>query len=288
LNVREGRVKPARDEKILAEWNGLMIHALAECGVVLGRADALAAAEAAARFVLGQMSQADGKLYRSYKDGRARFNGYLEDYAAFARGLVALYEATFDLRWLGEASRLTQLMFAQFHDAADGGFYQTGLDHETLVVRRKDYIDNAIPSGNSLAAELLLRLGVLVGNDDYRREAARVLLTLNAGMGRQPTGFGRMLCALDTLLHPSQEVAIVGDPEAAATQALLAEVRRRYLPNTVLALKVPNAESMLPLLEGRGPVDGKPAAYVCEHYACKLPVTAPAALASLLDGGATG
>lgn len=282
--IREGRVKPARDEKILVEWNGLMIHALAECGVVLGRADALAAAEAAARFVLEQMSQPDGKLYRSYKDGRARLNGYLEDYAAFARGLVALYEATFDLRWLGEASRLTQLMFAQFHDAAGGGFYQTGVDHETLVVRRKDYIDNAIPSGNSLAAELLLRLASLVGNDDYRREAARILLAIKEAMGRQPTGFGRMLCALDTLLQPSQEVAIVGDPEAAATQALLGEVRRRYLPNTVLALKAPDAENMLPLLEGRGLVEGQPAAYVCEHYACKLPVTTPDALAALLDG----
>lgn len=281
--VREQRVKPGRDEKILTEWNGLMIHALAECGVVLGRSDALEAAEAAARFVLDQMSQADGKLYRSYKDGRARFNGYLEDYAAFGRGLVALYEATFDLRWLGEASRLTQLMFSQFHDAAGGGFYQTGVDHETLVVRRKDYIDNAIPSGNSMAAELLLRLATLVGNDDYRREAARIVLTIKDALGRQPTGFGRMLCVLDALIHPSQEVAIVGDRDAAETQALLGEVRRRYLPHTVVAHKTPDAESMLPLLEGRGLVDGKPAAYVCEHYACKLPVTTPEALATLLD-----
>lgn len=286
--VREQRIKPGRDEKILTEWNGLMIHALAECGVVLGRSDALAAAESAARFILEQMSQADGKLYRSYKDGRARLNGYLEDYAAFGRGLVALYEATFDLRRLGEASRLTQLMFDQFHDAADGGFYQTGKDHETLVVRRKDYIDNAIPSGNSLAAELLLRLAVLVGNDGYRREAARIILMVKDALGRQPTGFGRMLCALDTLLHPSQEVAIVGDPDAAETQVLLDEVRRRFLPNTVSALKAPDAESMLPLLEGRGLVDGKPAAYVCENYACKLPVTTPADLAALLDGNRVG
>lgn len=283
FGVREQRVKPGRDDKILTEWNGLMIHALAECGVVLGREDALEAAQAAARFVLGQMCQPDGKLYRSYKDGRARLNGYLEDYAAFARSLVALYEATFDLRWLGEASRLTKLMFAQFHDAAGGGFYQTGVDHEMLVVRRKDYIDNAIPSGNSLAAELLLRLAALVGNDDYRREAARIVLTVKDALGRQPTGFGRMLCSLDTLLQPSQEIAVVGDPDAAATQALLGEVRRRYLPNTVLAHKAPDAESMLPLLEGRGLVDGKPAAYVCEHYACKLPVTTPDALAALLD-----
>ncbi|HXF62800.1 MAG TPA: thioredoxin domain-containing protein [Caldilineaceae bacterium] len=282
--AREQRVKPGRDEKILVEWNGLMIHALAECGVVLGRADALQAAEAAARFILEQMSQPDGRLYRSYKDGRARLNAYLEDYAAFARSLVALYEATFDLRWLGEASRLTQLMFAQFHDAEGGGFFQTGIDHEALVARRKDYIDNAIPSGNSLAAELLLRLAVLVGNEDYRREATRILLTVKEALGRQPTGFGRMLCALATLLQPSQEIAIVGDPADPATQSLLQEARRRYLPDTVLALKRPGEANPLPLLEGRELVEGQPAVYVCENYACKLPVTTPEALAALLDG----
>ncbi|MCC6455298.1 MAG: thioredoxin domain-containing protein [Caldilineaceae bacterium] len=280
---REKRVKPARDEKILVEWNGLMIHALAEVGVVLGRQDALDAAIAAADFILTQMSQPDGKLYRSYKDGRARFNAYLEDYAAFARALVALYEATFDLRWLGEASRLTQLIFEQFHDAERGGFFQTGLDHEQLVARRKDYIDNAIPSGNSLTAELLLRLAVLVDNEQYRREATRVILTLKEAMAQQPTGFGRMLTALNALLHPSQEIAIVGDPNDATTRAMLAEVRGRYLPTTVLALKQPGMESMLPLLADRDLVNGQPAAYVCENYACKLPVTTAEALAALLD-----
>jgi uncharacterized protein YyaL (SSP411 family) len=283
FNEREKRIKPARDEKILVEWNGLMIHALAEVGVVLGRADALNAAIDAADFILTHMSQPDGKLYRSYKDGRARFNAYLEDYAAFARALLALYEATFDLRWLGEASRLTQIIFEQFHDSEKGGFFQTGVDHETLVTRRKDYIDNAVPSGNSLAAELLLRLAVLVDNEQYRREATRVILTLKDAMAQQPTGFGRMLSALHTLLYPSQEIAIIGNPNDEATRALLAEVHRRYLPTTVLALKEPDAETMLPLLAERGLVNGQPAAYVCENYACKLPVTTPEALAQLLD-----
>ena len=259
-----------------------MIHALAECGVVLGRADALKAATAAASFILSRMSQSDGKLYRSYKDGRARFDACLEDYAAFARSLVALYEATFDLRWLAEASRLTKLLLAQFLDAAGGGFYQTGVEHETLVARRKDYIDNAVPSGNALAAELLIRLAVLVGNDDYRREATRIVLTMKAGMARQPMGFGRLLCSLDALLAPSREVAIVGDPDDPATQALLAAVRRRHLPNTVLALLKPGEESVLPLLQGRTLVNGKPAAYVCEHYACKLPVTSAEELITLI------
>lgn len=295
---RENRIKPARDEKILTEWNGLMIHALAEISQALEMPQALDAAINAANFVLQTMSQADGKLYRSYKgigtqintdehglveaeDSQfairnsqpAKFNAYLEDYAAFARGLIALYEATFDLRWLAEASRLVKMMFDQFHDPINGGFFQTGKDHEALVVRRKDYIDNAIPSGNSLAAETLLRLSVLVGNDTYRKEAARIITTLKDSAARQPTGFGRLLCALDTLLAPSQEVAIVGEPADPATQLLLAEVRKRFLPNTVLALKKPDEESMLPLLAGRTLVDGKATAYVCENYACKLPVT---------------
>jgi uncharacterized protein YyaL (SSP411 family) len=281
LRARETRIKPGRDEKILTEWNGLMIHALAECGVVLDRPDALAAAVQAAEFILAKMSQPDGRLYRSYKDGQARFNAYLEDYAAFVRSLIALYEATFDLRWLGEATRLTQLMFAQFHDAA-GGFFQTGVDHEALVARRKDFIDNAIPSGNALAAEALLRLAVLLDKPAYRDEAGRILLMMKDAMARQPTGFGRLLGVLDGYLAPSQEIAIVGAPDGPDTRALLAEVRRHFLPHTVLALKAPEQETMLPLLQGRTLVAGKAAAYVCENFACKLPVTDAAALAKLL------
>ncbi|MEM7530579.1 MAG: thioredoxin domain-containing protein [Chloroflexota bacterium] len=288
FDEREKRVKPGRDDKILTEWNGLMIHALAECGVVLERSDAVNAAINAAEFILTNMSQEDGRLYRSYKDAPnknkgARFNAYLEDYAAFIRSLIALYEATFELRWLGEASRLTKIMIEQFADEAGGGFFQTGKDHEQLVVRRKDLIDNAIPSGNSMAAESLLRLAVLLGNDEYRKLALRIPQITSEMMGRQPTGFGRVLCALNTLLTPSQEVAIIGDPALPETQALLHEVHYRYLPNTVVALCHPDETSMLPLLEGRTLVGGKPTAYVCENYACKLPVTEASALGKLLD-----
>ncbi len=283
--VREERVKPERDDKVLTEWNGLMIHALAEVGVVLGREDALEAAKKSADFVLAEMSQENGLLFRSYKDGRARFNAYLEDYAAFARGLVALYEATFELRWLAEAVRLTKIMQSQFSDEVRGGFYQTGMAHEQLVVRRKDFIDNAIPSGNSMAAELLLRLAKLTGNEEYRKEAARIFEIMAAAMAQQPTGFGRMLTALDDFLAPSQEVAVVGLLEDARTQALLEEVRRHYLPHTVLALKEPDSENPLPLLEGRGLVDGEPAAYVCENYACRLPVTGVEELRNAVASG---
>ena len=282
FSEREKRIKPGRDDKILTEWNGLMVHALADVGVVLGRDDALDAAAKAAAFILAHMSQENGLLFRSYKDGRARFNAYLEDYTAFARGLVALYEATFELRWLAEAVRLTKIMQSQFADEARGGFFQTGIDHEQLVVRRKDFIDNAIPSGNSMAAELLVRLAKLTGNEDYRAVATRIFQIMDAAMAQQPTGFGRMLSALDDLLTPSQEVAVVGPLGDARTQALLHETRRHYLPHTVLALKEPDSENPLPLLEGRTMVDGQPAAYVCENFSCKLPVTDVEALRHLL------
>lgn len=278
---RAGRIKPGRDEKILTEWNGLMIHALAECSAALDAPAALDAAIRAADFILANMCQPDGRLYRSFKDGRARFNAYLEDYAAFIRGLIALYEATFDLRWLGEATRLAQQMIAQFHDAG-GGFFQTGIDHEELVARRKDFVDNAIPSGNSLAAESLLRLSVLLDKPEYRSTAGHILLMMKDAMARQPTGFGRLLGVLDTYLAPSQEIAVVGDPDAAATRALLAEVRRHFLPHTVIAFTAPDVENPLPLLQGRTLVDGRPAAYVCQNYACKLPVTKEEDLAALL------
>ena len=282
---REKRVKPERDDKVLTEWNGLMIHALADVGVVLGRTDALEAARAAASFILAEMSQENGFLFRSYKDGRARFNAYLEDYAAFARGLVALYESTFELRWLAEAVRLTQIMQAQFADEARGGFFQTGIAHEQLVVRRKDFIDNAIPSGNSMAVELLLRLAKLTGNEAYAGEAARIFQIMAAAMAQQPTGFGRLLTALDDLLGPSQEIAVVGDLADPRTQILLQEIRRHYLPHSVLALKEPDSENPLPLLAGRTLVEGQPAAYVCENYACRLPVTSVEALRTAVVRG---
>ena len=278
---RELRIRPGRDEKILTEWNGLMIHALAECGSLLNRPDALAAACQAADFVLAALSQPDGRLFRSYQGGRARFNAYLEDYAAFSRSLVALYEATFDLRWLGEAARLAQWIFAQFYDPA-GGFFQTGVDHETLIVRRKEFIDNALPSGNSLAAEVLLRLAILLDKPDYRRETERILLSMKEAMARQPTGFGRLLGVLESHLAPSQEIAIVGAAKDPATAALLSAARRYFLPGTVLAFQEPGLEPLLPLLTGRALVDGRPTAYVCENYTCQLPLTSAEALAATL------
>jgi uncharacterized protein YyaL (SSP411 family) len=301
--ARERRVHPGRDDKILAEWNGLMIHALAEAGAVLGRADYVAAAKQAADFVLVKMAAEDDssdddairntqyaiRLHRTYNAGRAHLNAYLEDYAAVALGFVALYQATFELRWLEAAAALARTIQAEFRDPAGPGFCQVSADHERLVVRRKDFIDSAIPSGNALAAELFLRLATLLGTEAgaYRGHAEGILRLMADGMGEQPLAFGRLLGVLDLYLHPGQEIAIAGAPAAADTQALLAEVRRRYLPNSVVALAAPGdaaAPARIPLLAGRGLIGGRAAVYLCQNFVCNLPVTEPEALAAQLAG----
>ncbi len=291
--AREQRVRPGRDEKILAEWNGLMIQALAEAGAALGRSDYLDAAEKAADFLLAHMSQApagnsDGspRLYRTYKDGQARLNAYLEDYAAVAVGLLGLFEASFAPRWLAAAAALADTILRSFLDNHHGGFFQTSADHERLVARRKDFVDSAVPAGNSLAADLFLRLGRFLGRPEHADHASKALQLMADGMGSQPAAFGRLLCALDLYLNPGEEIAIVGDPSAADTRALLAEARGRYSPNSVLALRAPGDETWLaqiPLLQGRDQVAGRATAYVCRNYVCRLPVTDPAALARQLQ-----
>jgi hypothetical protein len=290
--AREQRVHPGRDDKILAEWNGLMIEAFAEAGAVLGREDYIAAAEKAAAFVLERMqAQADDgllRLRRTYKDGQAKLNAYLEDYSAVGLGLVALYQATFEVRWLKAAMQMAETMRAQFHDPNGGAFFQTGNDHEELVARRKDFVDSAVPSGNSLAAELLLRLAAFSGRPEYSDEAAEVMHLLAEAMGAQPGAFGRLLAALDLHLHPGREIAVIGDLADPSTQALLAEIRRRYLPDAVVALAPSGDAAMqlaevMPLLAGRDQIGGKPAAYVCRNFVCHLPVTEPSQLAAQLD-----
>jgi uncharacterized protein YyaL (SSP411 family) len=296
--ARERRVHPGRDEKILAEWNGLMIHALAEAGAALERPDYIQAAVRAAEFILAKLIVPEvsnaphstlhaPRLFRTYNAGRAHLNAYLEDYASVALGLAALYEATFELRWLRAAAALAQTILTEFRDADGAGFFQVSANHEKLVVRRKDFIDSAIPSGNSLAAELMLRLAVLLGDDTavYRGHAEGILRLMADGMGEQPLAFGRLLCALDLYLNPGHEIAIVGDPAASDTRALLAEVRRRYLPNSILALATPGnraASELIPLLADRGQVGGRATAYVCRSFVCNLPVNEPEALAAQL------
>ncbi|MBA2535119.1 MAG: thioredoxin domain-containing protein [Rubrobacter sp.] len=283
--VREGRVRPGRDEKILAAWNGLMLRSFALAARVTGREDYLEAAVKNATFILEKLKE-DGRIRRSYKDGRARFNGYLEDYAMVADGLVALYEATFETRWLVEADDLMDAVTELFWDEEKRAFYDTPTDHEELVTRPRDVYDGATPSGTSVATEVLLELALLLDRGDYRKRAEDVLEELAGGMEKVPGGFGRLLCALDFSASEPREVAVVGDPEAPDTRTLLSTVYSRYLPNKVVAGLSPDddeAGGLIPLLAQRTAREGKATAYVCVHYACQTPTTDPAELARQLS-----
>jgi uncharacterized protein len=284
LAARERRVRPGRDEKILAAWNGLMLRSFALAARVLKREDYREVAERNAAFLLDEL-RVDGRLRRSYKDGRARFNGYLEDHAMVADGLVALYEATFQTRWLVEAASLADAVLDLFWDEEGELFYDTPADHEELVTRPRDVYDNAAPSGTSVATDVLLRLSLLLDRDDYRARAEAVLDSLSGGMERLPGAFGRLLAALDFHLSRPREVVIVGDLASPDTQALVDVVYARYLPNKVVAGRAPEDEEavgFLPLLAERPTRDGRPTAYVCEGYACKNPTTDPEELAGQL------
>ncbi len=289
FDAREKRLKPARDEKILTAWNGLMLASFAEAAAILNRTDYLQVAKRNARFVLDNLRR-DGLLLRTYKDGQAKLNAYLEDYAFLSDGLVTLFETSSELEWLEEAQALTATMIAEFWDDADGGFFYTGRSHEDLIVRSKDFFDNATPAGNSVAAEVLLRIGLLTDNSDYQRRAATILRLTASAMQRYPSGFGRLLCALDFYLGTPQEIAVVGKTGSTETQLLLDEIWKGYLPNKVVAIAAPGdakAAGLVPLLRGRLQIGDKATAYLCEHFTCKTPTNSPAELASQLAAPAT-
>jgi len=276
---REKRVKPDRDEKIITAWNGLMLASFAEAGVILRRADYTEAARKNAEFVLANL-QRDGFLLRTYKDGVAKFNAYLEDYAFFIEGLVTLYETGGEFRWLKHALDLTDRMIDEFRDEKGAGFFFTGKSHENLIVRSKDYFDNATPSGNSVAAAVLLRLGILVNNERYRELAEAVLGEAADSVRRYPSGFGYGLSAMDFLLSSPKEVAVVGK-DSNDIKPLLEEVWRKYLPNKVVAhASADDAEAIAasPLLQNRPLLDNRATAYVCQNYTCKQPVNDPSTL----------
>jgi uncharacterized protein YyaL (SSP411 family) len=263
--IREQRPKPARDDKAIAAWNGLALIALAEAGRRLERSDWLDAARTLAEFLLGPLSD-EGRLRRSYRAGRAGGTGYLEDYASVARGLYELHVATGELRWLEEANRLARLAVALFGDEARGGFYLTPVDGEQLVTRKKDFDDHPTPSGNSMLAEVLLRLARIYGDDELERQAVGVFRLLHRSLGRVPSAFGHALCALDLHLSPHRELAIVGPADSELARAVL----EPFEPNAVIAFGPADG---VPLLAGKRHVNGKPALYVCERFACQAPVT---------------
>jgi len=277
LAARAGRERPGLDDKRLAAWNALAIAALAEAGAALERDEYLDAARECAAFVWEEMRDGDGNLLRTYKDGRARLNAYLEDHAFLLEALLTLYEATFEARWFARAREVAEAMIARFADPERGGFFSTSADHEALIARRKEIGDHPIPSGNSSAALGLLRLAALTGERAYEERAEGVFRLFADAAARHPEAFAHLLRAIDFHLAPTREVALVGDDLA----GLARTVRARHRPHLVLA-GGPEGSEAPELLRDRAAIDGRAAAYVCERFACRAPVTKPQQLEKLL------
>jgi hypothetical protein len=288
--VRELRVHPGRDDKVLVAWNALACLAFAEAGRALGRRDYTEIAARNAEFVLSAMRR-DGRLLRSWKDGSARLLAYLEDYSLLAEALLAVYEATFEARWLDEARALADEMLRLFWVREREAFFDTGADHELLVVRPRNLFDNAVPCGSSVAAELLFKLAVFTGEEAYERLAVQALRPLADLMARAPAGFGRWLAALDFHLGPVVEVALVWPKKEADRDRLATEVFGRYLPNRVVVGGADGgsaAAARVPLLDGRATLQGKATAYVCRRFACQAPTTDSQELARQLEAFSGG
>jgi uncharacterized protein YyaL (SSP411 family) len=265
LAARARRVRPGLDDKRLLSWNALMIAALADAGAALERADYLAAAVACARFVERELRSPDGRLLRTFNRGRAKLPALLEDYAYLLEAYLTLYEATFDDAWFSRAVELADEVLERFYDEERGGFFSVADDHTGLIARRKDLEDAPIPSGGSSACFGLLRLARLTGSARYEDAALSLIRLLHTLAPQHPMAFGHLLRAVDFMFGPVREVALAGDD----VSSLARVVRRGYFPYVVLA----GGEGDVPLLRDRGAVDGAPAAYVCERFTCRMPVT---------------
>jgi uncharacterized protein len=286
LDVRQERPRPHRDDKVLADWNGLMIAALAKAGAALGEPGWIAAAAQAADFILGRLGDGDGRLRHSWRDGASTAPGQAMDYAAMGWGLIELYEAGGEARRLRQALELTETLRAHFEDAEAGGFFFTPDDGEKLLVRPKELYDGAIPSGNSIAFANLIRLARLSGRPDLEELAWRAARVYADALDRSPSAFTHFLSALSRGLAPSSEVVVTGPPDAPGTATLLQVVRRAFLPETSL-LYAPNGEAgaaladLVPLVRELPRRNG-PAAYVCRGFACQAPVSDPDSLRKAL------
>ncbi len=271
FELRERRPKPLRDDKAIASWNGLALAALAEAGRRLEQPDWIERARELAEFLLGPLSDEDGRLQRSWREGRRSGPGYLDDYANVAHGLLELHVATGELHWLREAHRLAQLAVDLFADDEHGGFFLVDRYRDPLIAKTKDLDDHPLPSGNSMLAHVLLRLARLYGDDELERRAVGVLRLVRPALERAPSSFGWALCALDLHLSPPRELAVVGPVSSEVARAAL----EPWQPGTVVAV---GPADDVPLLAGKTLVGGQPAVYVCERFACLAPVTDPAAL----------
>ncbi len=278
LQARAARVRPATDDKVLAAWNGLAVTAFARAWQAFGRPEDLRSAERAATFVLAHLRQ-EGRLRASWREGAAPLPAYLDDHAFLARGLLDLYECTFERRWLDEAAALGRQAIALFEDADAGGFYFTARDHERLLARTRSLHDGALPSGTGVLCETLLRLAVHLDDAALRKPVERTLAAARPAMARAASAFASLLLAADLLEGPVLEIAVAGEPGKADAEAMLRVVRSRYLPRRVVACGV---GSDLPLLAGKTPLQGRAAAYLCREYACQAPTAEPEELARLL------
>ena len=273
--VREQRVKPGRDDKILTSWNGLMISAFAEAYKVLGHPGYLEVARRSIHFVQTALCR-EGRLLRSYKDGQAKFNAYLDDYACFSAALLDVYEATFEPEYLDRAVAFTDVLLARFWDAQEGGFFFTSSDHEALISRSKSAFDGSVPSGNSVAVSVLLRLYYATEKQDYLTKAEMLLRLFYDALEQNPFGFSNMLCGLDFYLRRPQEIVLLGDPTASETTALLHNIHASFIPNKTLLCfdpAQPPQRGVPGLLAGKTRIDDKLTAYVCHNFVCSLPVT---------------
>ncbi|MCI0492793.1 MAG: thioredoxin domain-containing protein [Planctomycetes bacterium] len=282
--AREKRVRPGRDDKVIVAWNGLMIDALARAGAALGMPRYVKAACLAAEFILRTIRRDDGRLRHTWRAGTAKLDAYLDDYASLANSLVSLYEATFHERWIDEATRLMDIVLKEFADSK-GGFFYTAMDHEPLITRTKELTDSSLPSGNALAATALLRLGSLLGRNDYLEAAERALAAAVPIIERAPMATGQMLLALDRRLGPTCELVMVGDSANKDVERAISLVHRSYLPRSVVAFRSSNASSIRAisssagsysshlddLFAGKSSLDGQPALYVCQNFTCQSP-----------------
>ncbi|MDZ4818586.1 MAG: thioredoxin domain-containing protein [Planctomycetota bacterium] len=294
---REKRVRPGRDDKVLVAWNGLMIDALAQAATVLDEPRYLQAATAAADFILTQMRRTDGRLLHTWRGDVAKLDAYLDDYSCLINGLVSLYEASFNERFISAATELADQMLAHFSDLDGGGFFFTADDHEELIARQKDMQDSATPSGNSMAATALLRLGKLTGRTEYLTAAEGAIRAAATLMQRYPSAAGQMLLALDMYLGPTFELVLLADRSEKSTQTILAELHRRFIPNKVVALRDgtqvipasgirdegPPAMPLDPLFAGRAQQNGQPTLYLCQDFACQEPVLGEQAILAVWE-----
>ena len=278
---------PLKDDKIMTPWNGLMIAALSKGYQAMGDKRYADAAMTAADFILTKLRGTDGRLFRRFRHGDVAYPGYLDDYAFLVWGLIELYEATFEVHYLEEAVALNKAMIAIFWDKKGGGLYFTGKGNEALITVSKEAYDGALPSGNSVAALNFLRRGRMTGNVDLEKRAEQLIRSFFGDVKASPMGYTQLLTAVDFIAGPTQEIVIAGDPAKKSTLTMIRAVQEKFLPNKVVLLHNDGPdgkrlEALSPFVQGMGPVNQEPAAYVCEQYACQSPVTKVDRLDSLL------